>query len=59
METGLECRAGLSGNRAARCMLGVVVLFLACHPVFISAPPVEMTVLCTLVLDRGEWEGYA
>lgn len=52
-ETGLEGTVRFSRNRAARCMLGVVVLSLACHPVFISAPPVEMTALCTLVLDRG------
>lgn len=58
-ETEFKCTAGLSRNRAAHCMLGVVVSFLACHPVFISAPPVERIVLCTLVLDRDGWEGYA
>ncbi|XP_055482189.1 uncharacterized protein LOC129690513 [Psammomys obesus] len=28
-------------------------------PLSISAPPVEMTALCTLALGRGGWEGYA
>lgn len=55
----LECTAGLCGSRAAHCMLGLAVLFLSCHPLFISAPPVATTALCTLALDRGRWEGCA